>query len=73
MQSLQYFMANYMLIFKTQQNFWSIRPLKKQKAGKDSHLSVEIERSWKNSNNYYNIFLHNAFFGWLNTRNISNK
>lgn len=45
MQSLQYFMANYMLIFKTQQNFWSIRPLKKQKAGKDSHLSVEIERS----------------------------
>lgn len=41
MQSLKYFMANYMLIFKIQQNLWSMRPLKNQKVGKDSHLSVQ--------------------------------
>lgn len=35
-------MANYMLISKYNKNFWSMRPLKNQKVGKDSHLSVQV-------------------------------
>lgn len=70
MQSLKYVVVNYMLIFKIQQNFWSMRPFKKQKVGEGVPFINTNIKFMKKFQCLLKYLFTECLFWWLNIRNL---